>query len=140
MKYKIYALQKESEIYYVGITKQSLKLRRKTGWKFTGHNDFLKSCYMFVLEETNDKARETFYIQVYRELGHPLLNKVIGDKTKDRKSYHRNYYAENKDKCRDLMKNYQETHKEEQRKYRREYYRAYWKKKKQEKNENDKSK
>jgi hypothetical protein len=110
---------------------------------------------MYVLEETNDKEREYFYIQIFNELGHPLLNKVKGElTTADKINYMKTYYKQNKEKCLSNMKKYQEEHKEDQRNYSREYYKKYNKdnaehlrqkrqelylKKKQEKNENDQS-
>lgn len=143
MKYKIYALQDGLDIVYVGITKTSLEYRWKSGWKHTKQNKYLKrNCTMYVLEETDDRTREFFYIQIFTELGHPLINIVGKTKPKprnymDERQYMKSYYETNKERCRELMKNYQETHKEEQRKYRKEYYRKYWAKKRNKENEND---
>ena len=145
MKYRVYALQDGLDIVYVGITQDTLQNRWKSGWKHTKKNKYLKkNCTMYLLEETDDRTREHFYIQIFTELGHPLINikgktkpkpkNHMNDKTKD---YMKSYYETNKEKCRELMKNYQQTHKEEQRAYRREYYRKYWAKKRNKENENE---
>jgi hypothetical protein len=126
-KYKIYALQKDEFIYYIGITIRPLKERRKDGWKWSADNKFLKTCYMYVLEETFDKQREYFYIQSFSQLGHPLVNKVDGSKCNEdnQKEYGKTYYKHNKEKCLNNMKKYQMEHKEEQQQYRKEYYKKY---------------
>lgn len=110
MKYKIYKRVLNDEIVYIGSTSLSLKQRKTKGYGKL--SKILKNASIVLIEETDDKHREDFWIDYYRSMGCELFNtnKAVADK--------------------DYYRKYREDNKEYLLKYRREYYREYRKRKK----------
>ena len=77
MKYKIYKLILNEQVVYVGITTDTLENRKKGGYKHTGCAFILKDASIELIEETDDRYREKFWIEYYRDLGINLYNKSI---------------------------------------------------------------
>ena len=127
--YKIYYLRYEDEIIYVGLTTQDLKIRKGQGYKYIPH---YKDCDIFLIEETDDRSRERFWIDEYKNLGYNLINKNKGEGL-DRKEYHRNWEVNNKEKVKLYRtperksvwnKSYSDSNKDKLKKSRKEYYEA----------------
>jgi hypothetical protein len=112
---KIYKLVKDGEVVYVGRTKLSLSRRKSSGF-YNIDSSFVKECEIELIEETDDKSRERFWIDYYLSIGCGLLNKRNGDF----KDYH-HQYEERKRKMR-LERDFKPMTKEERLKSRREYY------------------
>jgi hypothetical protein len=143
--YKIYALIssedfndiKKGDIIYIGITSKTLG-NRLSGHK-SEHINWPDKININLIENTNDKSRESFYIDFFKKMGCNLLNKNNGirpniekkskltdEQKKERlKEYRKTYYLKNKEKLNDKMKLYQEKNKEKLKEYRREYYKQY---------------
>lgn len=122
-KYKIYSIEYNNEIIYVGYTKNSLKERKRGRYKFIP-NDILKKSNMILIEETDDVSRERYWVNYYKELGCDLYNKRGGDGLNHKeyiKNYNSNYYENNKEYKKLLSKNYKENNKEQYIQYMREY-------------------
>jgi hypothetical protein len=83
---KIYKLVKDGEVVYIGRTKLSLS-RRKAGKFYEMNRDFITKCSIELIEETDDKGRERYWIDHYTEIGCNLLNKKGGDFSSAQDSY-----------------------------------------------------
>jgi hypothetical protein len=80
MKYKIYKIINDERVIYVGITTMSLKERKWKGYTFNKElNDVYKKSHFELIEETNDKGRENYWIDFYLRQGLNLLNKKRGN-------------------------------------------------------------
>jgi len=144
---KIYKLIYNGEIVYVGQTKKELKVRKSGGY---GKNiPFYKDCEIELIEETDDKSRERYWIEKLKDEGHPLMNIKEGngvDWQEYWKEYRKKYYQENKfrfynknktreekDEFNAKKRNYYSNNPEAREKN-RAYQRNYLKKKKQNNN------
>jgi hypothetical protein len=94
MKYKIYKLVYNNQVIYVGST----TLKRLSQRKAIGYpkipKDIWKSSSIQLIQESDDKQLEDFWIDYFRNCGCSLYNKqraVYDD------SYQRDYYIKNKD-------------------------------------------
>lgn len=76
--YKIYKLIFNNEIIYIGITKLKLS-RRKNSPNYSVPKEIYKKSEILLIEETDDKSRERYWINFYRNEGIKLYNKRGGD-------------------------------------------------------------
>ena len=83
---KIYKLIKDGEVIYVGRTILSLN-RRKNSNFYKIPRDISIDCEIELIEETDDKSRERYWIDYYRKLGHHLYNKRRGDFKHNEEAY-----------------------------------------------------
>lgn len=118
---KVYRIINEkNEVIYIGITKQSLKRRLSSGYKFIPKQELRKSS-IEEIEETSDYARERYWINYYKSIGCNLYNIQDGcgyDKNQWHKdnfqrmydSYYSEYWKvykkENREKYNEYMRNY----------------------------------
>lgn len=145
---KIYKLIYNEEVIYVGLTKLTLN-RRKRSANYSVPKEIYKLSKIELIEETNDKGRERFWIEHYLKLGAPLMNKRNGDfsnkeqaylnrlekqnaknklkssfkpKTKEEKSEtRRKWYELNKEILKQKRRKYYLDNREEKLKYQKEY-------------------
>lgn len=75
---KIYKLIKDDEVIYVGRTILDLN-RRKNSNFYKIPRDISMKCDIVLIEETDDKSRERYWIDYYRSIGCDLYNKRGGD-------------------------------------------------------------
>ena len=115
MKYKIYRLLRNGIVIYIGRTTQSLKRRKANGYEYIP--DY-KECDMILIEETDDKTREQYWIDYYRGIGIELENKVDAVRSK---SHKKEYYERNKEHLDKKRKQYLEKSKEERIEWRKNY-------------------
>lgn len=92
---KIYKIIYKEMVIYVGKTKMNLQKRHQAGHPYYPE---YKMGRIELIEETDDKRRERYWIEYYRNIGEPLLNKQNGDgfdkkidSTFDYKSYYKAY-------------------------------------------------
>ena len=111
---KIYKLVKDSEVVYVGRTKLTLSRRKSSGF-YNLDQDFIRECQIELIEETDDRSRERYWIDYYLSIGCKLLNKRNGDY----KDYH-HQYDDKKRKMRE-RRGFTPMTKEEKLQKRREY-------------------
>jgi len=106
MEYKIYKLtHKTLGTVYVGRTKMSFKKRRNTGYRKNPElMKIIDDCEYILIENTNDKQREQYWIEKLINDGVKLLNKYKNNY--DEKQYKKIYYSENKDRIKEYMKSY----------------------------------
>ncbi len=71
-KYKIYKLVHNGVIVYVGITTKTLEERKKNRYRRMSVAHIASDCKIELIEETDDKTRETFWIEFYSDT---VLNK-----------------------------------------------------------------
>ncbi len=71
-KYKIYKLVHNGLIVYVGITTKTLEERKKNRYRRMSVAHIASDCKIELIEETDDKTRETFWIGFYSDT---VLNK-----------------------------------------------------------------
>lgn len=83
---KIYKLIHEGQTVYIGLTKLKL-YRRKNSANYSVPPEIYKQCKIELIEETNDKGRERFWIDFYLKNGAKLYNKRGGDFTDAKVSY-----------------------------------------------------
>jgi hypothetical protein len=74
-KYKIYGLLHEGKLIYIGCTIDTLNSRKRNG--FGNTVPFYKECEIKLIEETDDKYRELYWYNYYKDKGAKLLNKRI---------------------------------------------------------------
>jgi hypothetical protein len=72
-KYKIYGLLYEGKLCYIGCTTRRLNERKWAGFGKT--IPFYKECEIVLIEETEDKTRELYWYNYYKDKGAKLLNK-----------------------------------------------------------------
>jgi len=146
--YKIYALIsledfnniKKGDVIYIGITSKTL------GGRLSGHKhehyNWPSKIGILLIENTDDKSRESFFINFFKNMGCELLNinggirpnvekkpKLSEEEKKIIKSKKsKEYYLKNKERLIENMLRYQEKNKEKLKEYRREYYKEYIKK------------
>jgi hypothetical protein len=77
-KYKIYRLVYEGKIIYVGHTKLALS-RRKGSANYSVPKDIYKLSKIELIEETESRNRERYWIEYYISKNEPLMNKRNGD-------------------------------------------------------------
>ena len=135
--YKIYAVISidTQQVIYVGITKTTL------GTRLSAHKTYLdnRNICISLITKTDNKSLESYYINLFTELGCDLLNKNkgISDKIKvsnirkkmtadDKKRYAKEYYEKNKVKLIESMREYQSNNIDKLREYRKEYYSNYY--------------
>ena len=128
---KIYKLIHNDNVVYIGQTKTDLKKRKRWGYK---NNKLLqqiyKECSIELLEETNDKSRERFWIEKYENDGIELLNiqKGCGYNKKEYKKmtnniHEKNWCQNNPDRVKEIKAKYRENNRETLREKGREYSR-----------------
>lgn len=113
---KIYKLEHQGNVIYVGRTKRTLKDRHKGKWPCIPIDKH--ELDIILLEETEDVSRERYWIQYYKDLGCTLYNKTKGDGLD-----YKQYYLDNRDKLLIYGKEYRETKLNEDEDYYRKYYR-----------------
>jgi hypothetical protein len=104
MKYKIYKLIYKGEIVYIGQTQRTFQERKKSKYN---SNEKLKAiqkdCIYELIEETEDKSKERFWISFYKNQGCNLLNVRSGDGLdydQYKKSYKKEWDIKNKEKIK----------------------------------------
>lgn len=112
---KIYKLVKDGQVIYIGRTKLSLN-RRKNSNFYKIPREVSMLCEIELIEETDDKSRERYWIDYYLSIGCKLLNKRNGD-YKD----YQHYYEERKKKMRE-SRAFKPMTKEQKLAKRRQYY------------------
>ena len=113
---KIYKLEIEGEVIYIGKTKLTLK-RRKGSANYSVPTDIYKASTISLIEETEDVSRERFWIEHYTQIGCKLYNKRNGDhnqhtKEEQQKKRSLQYYHKNKDLILKKNKTYYQANKE----------------------------
>lgn len=117
--FKIYKLIYNEEVIYVGLTKLSLS-RRKSSSNYSVPKEIYKLSKIELIEETNDKGRERFWVEHYLKLGATLMNKRNGDFSNKEQSYLNNLYMH---RLRYKLKsNFKPKTEEEKKETRRKYY------------------
>ena len=66
-KYKVYKLIYNDVIVYVGITTKTLEERKKNRYRRMSVAHIASDCKIELIEETDDKTRETFWIEFYSD-------------------------------------------------------------------------
>ena len=112
--YKIYKLIWNGKIVYVGKTSLSLSRRKSGSYKGTCVEHIHKECSIELIEETDDVARERYWIDFYRN---DVLNVLDGDGI-DKKVYLKEWELQNKKKRED----YREERKDIKKEYDRQRY------------------
>lgn len=74
--YKIYKIEFECIPIYIGITKNSIADRASGGWPLIP-KDILKQSKIIIIEETDDKTRELYWINKYRDDSYELYNSLL---------------------------------------------------------------
>jgi len=143
-KYKIYAvlsLEKfnnynRNDIIYIGITSKTLGKRLSAHKsKYKSNPEWPSYIGICLIENTNSKSREGYYMKVFRDLGCKLLNvnngmkekkqnriKLTDKEKKERRSrYDKEYYEKNKERMNAASTKYQKSEKSKE--YRKKYYR-----------------
>lgn len=93
--YSIYKLVHNNKVVYVGRTKMTLERRRGVGYRWNKElQSILNECSMELLETTEDKNREKYWIKYHRDIGCKLFNQ---EALYNNKEYCRKYYGDNKD-------------------------------------------
>ena len=107
---KIYKIILNEKVIYVGKTKLDLSRRHQLGHPYYPE---YKMGQIELIEETDNARRERFWIEFYRNLGEPLLNKQNGDgfikeldDKFDYKSYLKVYRIAYYQKNKEYYKNY----------------------------------
>lgn len=122
--YTIYRiLNQEKTPIYVGCTK-NLKARKYNRYKNITR-DKIKLCTFEVIEQTENKNREWFWIKYHLEKGYILLNEArgFGHTTNEWQAEH---YKENYDKYyKEYWKKWKVDNRERYNEYMREYMRNY---------------
>ena len=122
MKYKIYKLILDEQVVYVGYTTNTLNYRKSNGYSNNPYNDILKKSSIHLIEETDDKLRERYWIKYYRDIGIELLNIRGGNGFNQKEysiEYNKKYRIENKEYIKEYNKSYEKS---EKRKIYRESY------------------
>jgi hypothetical protein len=83
---RIYKLIYDEEVIYVGLTTLTLS-RRKSSANYSVPKEIYKLSKIELIEETNDKGRERFWIEHYLKLGAPLMNKRNGNFSNKEQDY-----------------------------------------------------
>lgn len=140
--YKIYKLIYQGEVIYVGYTKQTLIRRKNSDYSYIPL-EIKKESSIELIEETNDKTREDYWILYYKELGCKLYNRIRGNLSEDEKiksekersikrskskemiEYRSNYYNNNKDKIKERVSDYRQEHKDEIKEKKKKYYKEH---------------
>jgi hypothetical protein len=76
--YKIYRLTYDDKTIYVGHTRLPLN-RRKNSNNYSVPKEIYKLSKIELIEETQDRSRERYWIEYYMSKGEPLMNKRNGD-------------------------------------------------------------
>ena len=74
---KIYKIIYNSEVIYIGQTKQILKRRKNSGYPHIP-KEIIENSFLELIEETDDISRENYWIDYYRKEGCILYNKNKG--------------------------------------------------------------
>jgi hypothetical protein len=124
MKYIIYKLvHPKFGVVYVGKTKQTLKGRRRSGYKANPSvNSIIDECDMVEIERTDNASRESYWTDYYGIEN--LMNKRRGDgvdKNQYQKEYRKDYYSKNKEILIEKQKDYQNQNADKIKEYRKEY-------------------
>lgn len=129
---KIYKLEYNGSVVYIGKTTMQLKKRKYAGYEFI---PFWRECEIILIEETEVIGREHYWVNYYKELGCELYNIKDGDKGLSKSEYQKEYYIDNKEHHNSMNKKYYNDNKESiiirHSKYyedNREYYKEYRKK------------
>lgn len=125
--YKIYKRVLNSKVIYIGITSLSLN-RRKSAAYNKNISSILKNSSIELIEETNDKTREYYWINYYRELGYELLNYLKKPKIQNKRTeYFKKYYQDNIEKIKSNNKKYSTENKEKISEYQKNYNKLNYK-------------
>lgn len=137
--YKIYKLVYEGNVVYVGKTRQNLRRRLASGYKWNEYLHSIKNdCDMILIEETEDVSRERYWIDFYGLEN--LENRMRGDgRTLDEeeewnKEYKKKWAEENREKHLQQMRDWKkknkdnEEYKRKRKEYNKEYNKEYYKK------------
>jgi hypothetical protein len=140
-EYKIYKIvDQDNKIVYIGSTTISLS-QRKAIHNYQNKISGINYCKIQLIEKTNDKTREDFWISYFRSTGCSLLNKNKATRNKlDDKLYYKNYHLENKEhrlnnvkiwreNNSEKVKNYLEINKDKIQEYQQAYQKEYYKNK-----------
>ena len=100
---KIYKLIYNGEVIYVGLTKLTLN-RRKSSANYSVPKEIYKLSKIELIEETDDKGRERFWIEHYLKLGAPLMNKSNGDFSNKKQAYLYSYKLKKEKKSKTPIK------------------------------------
>ena len=73
--FKIYKIVYDNQIIYIGSTTHQLVKRKNNGYRFISKNILIDSKWILI-EETNDKLREQFWIDYFRKMNCELFNKI----------------------------------------------------------------
>ena len=142
MKYKIYKLIYKNDIIYVGSTKQKYLSQRKAVGYPNIPKDIWKNSDIILLEETDDKLREEYWIKYHINNGCILYNirfiltdnELMNNKKESiKKSYQKNKHkyikninewkTNNTDKVKEYSRKY--AKKETRIEYQKEYQKKY---------------
>lgn len=130
--YKIYKLVYQGNVIYIGRTKRTLKERKSSGYQYIDKS-VLKETLIELIEETDDKSRESYWIVYYSDLGCNLYNKRkeyclsknewsrINSKKEKRIEYRKNYRKT--EKAINYNKEYENKRKKDEK--RKEYVSEY---------------
>jgi hypothetical protein len=131
-EYKIYKLVLDGEVVYVGITTYKKLSQRKNRHNCADTFERVRESEIELIEITNDKSRERFWIDYYLNKDCKLFNKTKGNGFNSQGYYEENkediienakkYYKENKEEIIEYRKKYQQENKDKVNQYNREYY------------------
>ena len=144
--YKIYKLVYNNEVVYIGQTTRSLEKRKSSGYPNNEElNKIYKECDIILIEETNSKSSEGYWIFHYKNNNCNLLNinngirgmtydieykeldkKLKSNKRSENRKNENNYQKEYRELNKDILdkkrKIYLDSTKDERNKKRREKY------------------
>lgn len=129
MKYKIYKLIYQNEVVYVGQTTRDLKVRKLDGYRYNPElHKIIKECDIQLIEETEDKTRESHWIEYYINIGCKLYNRYKGEIGLDIKEYKKRWQQQNKETVNERKKKWRKENKEKIKQYleKEKEYRKKW--------------
>lgn len=132
-EYKIYRLVLDGQTVYVGQTTQEYLSDRKSSHNYNKTFERIKESIIELIEITNDKTREQYWIEYYINEGCELSNKYKGHSGLIRKEYDKEWRKT--EKCKEYQKKYRKEYQktEEYKKRHKESQKKYMLKKKLEK-------
>jgi hypothetical protein len=126
--FKIYKLVHAGKIVYIGCTTQELKRRKSNGYRSNeAVNSIRKECEIELIEETDDKARESYWIRFYKKQGVNLLNIRDGITNLDKTAYWKRFNTLNAKQLKEYRKLYYRKWREKNRNKYNEYMYNYMK-------------
>jgi hypothetical protein len=122
-KYKVYKIVNDRNTIYVGITTMSLKERKWKGYKWNEPlNAVYKTSLFEMIEETDDKSRENYWVEYHLNKGDKLLNMKRGHTDLSDSEVKRLWYNKNLLSKKESDKIRYENNKEEIKRKAREAY------------------